>query len=335
MENIIEETNKNRCYTVYMHTSPSGKRYIGITSKNPPEKRWLNGRGYKQNPHFYSAIQLYGWNNFKHEILYNRLIKEEAEQKEVELIAKYQSNDREFGYNIANGGHSSNSFTEDMKRKMSEIHRTIDKYWVRIPICQYTTDGKFVKNWKSAVHAGKELGIESTAIRMCCNGEVKISGGYIWKNEDDVLTEEEVVWRNTSGRYSPNKKSICQYDKNGTFIKSYDSILLASKELNIEHAAISRCCNDTQRTAGGYIWRYSKVKLTTEHLNWCNETSDRPTTRRAVLQYSKDGNLIKKYDSIAMASSETGISSGNISVCCSGNGRQKTAGGYIWRYANE
>ena len=78
---IIEETNNDRCYIVYMHTSPSGKRYIGITSKNPPEKRWLNGRGYR-NEYIKNVIQKYGWDNFEHEILFNCLTKSEAEQKE-------------------------------------------------------------------------------------------------------------------------------------------------------------------------------------------------------------------------------------------------------------
>lgn len=38
-------------YSVYKHTAPNGKVYIGITGKDP-EKRWLNGGGtvsrYKQ-----------------------------------------------------------------------------------------------------------------------------------------------------------------------------------------------------------------------------------------------------------------------------------------------
>ena len=39
---MIKETDNDRCYTVYMHTSPSGKRYIGITSTSV-EERWRNG----------------------------------------------------------------------------------------------------------------------------------------------------------------------------------------------------------------------------------------------------------------------------------------------------
>ena len=76
MENkIIEETNKDRCYTVYAHTSPSGKKYIGIT-RQKPQARWRNGNAYKNNKHFANAIKAYGWDNFEHEILFEKLTKD-------------------------------------------------------------------------------------------------------------------------------------------------------------------------------------------------------------------------------------------------------------------
>ena len=109
----------DRNYTVYMHTSPSGKRYIGITCKKP-EYRWNKGKGYRDNDYFTKAIQKYGWNNIQHEILLTKLTKEEAEQMEIKLIAKYKSNQREFGYNIANGGNTIGKHSEETKRKISE-----------------------------------------------------------------------------------------------------------------------------------------------------------------------------------------------------------------------
>ena len=38
-----------REYSVYKHTFPNGKVYIGITKQNPL-KRWRNGTGYKGQP---------------------------------------------------------------------------------------------------------------------------------------------------------------------------------------------------------------------------------------------------------------------------------------------
>ena len=64
-------------YTVYVHINKiNHKKYIGIT-KQKPEDRWgKNGENYKESPHFYAAIQKYGWDNFEHIILKENLTKE-------------------------------------------------------------------------------------------------------------------------------------------------------------------------------------------------------------------------------------------------------------------
>lgn len=90
-------------YCVYKHTSPSGKIYIGLTS-NAPEKRWKNGKGYKLCTAFNRAIEKYGWDNIAHEIVFSSLSKEQAEEKEKELILLYDSNNPEHGYNLTSGG---------------------------------------------------------------------------------------------------------------------------------------------------------------------------------------------------------------------------------------
>ena len=71
-------------YTVYMHISPSGKKYIGITGQSI-ERRWGNGTGYKNCISFNRAIEKYGWNNIKHIILYSGLSKKMRKQKRLNL----------------------------------------------------------------------------------------------------------------------------------------------------------------------------------------------------------------------------------------------------------
>lgn len=108
-------------WKVYMHTSPSNKVYIGITSREP-KLRWGNGHNYSSNEYFKRAIQKYGWNNFKHEILFSNLSLKEAKEKEIELIAFYDSTNSEKGYNITIGGESGNGYhhTKLTKQKISE-----------------------------------------------------------------------------------------------------------------------------------------------------------------------------------------------------------------------
>jgi hypothetical protein len=55
-----------------------------------------------------------------------------------------------------------------------------------------------------------------------------------------------------------------------------------------------------------------------------------PDNRKKVEQYSIDGVFIKDFESVRVASKETGIYSGSIESCC--REESKTAGGFNWRY---
>lgn len=54
---------------------------------------------------------------------------------------------------------------------------------------------------------------------------------------------------------------------------------------------------------------------------------------KPVEQYDLDGNYIRTWISANEASKQTGIGQGNISNCCNGKPGFKTAGGFIWRFA--
>lgn len=82
---IDERQMEERHYSVYVHTSPSGKYYVGMTGVEP-ELRWRNGVGYRGQDYIYNAIQKYGWENFEHEVVASNLLKEEAENFEKLLI---------------------------------------------------------------------------------------------------------------------------------------------------------------------------------------------------------------------------------------------------------
>ena len=100
-------------WTVYMHISPSNKRYIGITSRTP-EKRWgHNGNNYRKTGHhkyFVAAIDKYGWDNFKHEIILTDRSESEAKYAEKYLIAWYKTHDG--CYNLTDGGDGTCGFSK-------------------------------------------------------------------------------------------------------------------------------------------------------------------------------------------------------------------------------
>lgn len=111
-------------FSVYKHTCPNGKVYIGITKQNPI-KRWAYGHGYSRNKYFFKAIKKYGWDNIKHEILFENLDELEAKKIERKLIKKHKSFDSSFGYNVSLGGEGTYGYkmSEEQKRKLSISHK--------------------------------------------------------------------------------------------------------------------------------------------------------------------------------------------------------------------
>jgi nucleosome binding factor SPN SPT16 subunit len=59
-----------------------------------------------------------------------------------------------------------------------------------------------------------------------------------------------------NGYEHPNKKKILQYNLNGNFIKEWDSLVEASKALNINRTGITNCLRRKSKHAGGFIWNY-------------------------------------------------------------------------------
>lgn len=204
-------------YTVYKHTNiNNGKVYIGIT-KQKPERRWQNGIGYKSQPYFYNAIALYGWENFRHDILFIELSKEEAEKKEIELICKYDSTNNVKGYNLSKGGNEIGKHTEETREKMSKSamgrsgwkhtpealkkisdagmgrpHTEQSKEKLRIshlskksvaakPLLQMDSDGNIIKKWDCTMDVQRQLGYANTFISACCLGKYQLAYGYKWK----------------------------------------------------------------------------------------------------------------------------------------------------------
>lgn len=169
-----------RNYTIYKHITPNNKIYIGITSMKVI-RRWNNGHGYRCNEHFNRAIKKYGWKNIQHEILFTNFTKEEAEAKEIELIAFYKSNQRKYGYNIENGGkvhkvseetkekirraNIGKKLTEEMNYKLQKGHKEKCKK----PIICIETNEVF----ESAKEVGEKYNVSGTNVTACCRGRQK------------------------------------------------------------------------------------------------------------------------------------------------------------------
>ena len=195
-------------YCVYVHhNNINGKRYVGLT--NNPKSRWCsNGRGYEDCTHFAAAIKKYGWDNFTHYILEDGLTHKQACECEKEYIARYKTQDMEYGYNILAGGQNMPSMSgkhhsEETKQKMREkaIGRVISEEQKKHH--SEVMRGKMVgaKNHKSTAviclntgevfetqsAAAQAKGVLQSKISLCCKGKSKHTHGYRWSYLDKEI----------------------------------------------------------------------------------------------------------------------------------------------------
>lgn len=97
MDSNLDKTMEEG-YSIYKHTNlENGKVYYGIAQS--PIDRWNDGYGYSSNNSFWKDNVSYGWRNFKHEIIFKDLRKEEALTLEGLLIQETESYLPENGYN--------------------------------------------------------------------------------------------------------------------------------------------------------------------------------------------------------------------------------------------
>jgi hypothetical protein len=125
-------------------------------------------------------------------------------------------------------------------------------------------------------------------------------------------------------------KQVSQYSMAGARIQTYPSINAASKALNLSSVAIVNVLKDRQVSHGGYVWRYGKPeKIDMKSFRENKTLHYKKLVGRKLTQYSTQGERIAAYLTIADAARATGTSSGDIS--CVLNGKQRSAGGYIWK----
>jgi len=113
-----------KLYSVYVHTCPNGKKYVGITSKRP-EDRWLSGSNYRNNAHFHRAIKKFGWENIIHDVVSSNITEAQAADMEIKLIKKFNTMNPKLGYNNTSGGEVGKEYSEESIKKMSENRKNI------------------------------------------------------------------------------------------------------------------------------------------------------------------------------------------------------------------
>lgn len=239
MENLT-----NWC--VYMHENrESGKKYIGITSQKPTN-RWQNGRGYLRCPLFYAAIEKYGWDAFRHEILYTGLTQEEAERLEVELIAKYGTQDPEKGYNLAAGGDANAGFqrSEEFKQKLSAARTGV-----------YSGERHSQYGTHKTEETREKIRASQVGRPKSAEAKQRMSDAAKRRWSADNQREREHFRQLSKGGNSPQARRV-RCVETGV---EYDAVRSAAEATGVDLSSIVRCCQGQRNTAGGFRWEYAEA----------------------------------------------------------------------------
>jgi len=306
-------------WTVYMHTTPSGKRYIGITSQGVKD-RWKNGYGYEEG-YFRNAILKYGWSNIQHEILFSGLSEEEAKAKETELIAEYKTMDRDYGYNRTAGGDGCAGLihSEESKLKMSIAQKGKKHSEKSRRKISESNKGRIVSE-----ETRRKIGLAH-------KGNTHFLGKTHSEETIQKMREAAIGQRHSE----ETRRKLSEYSKGNTNRRGKAASEETRRKLRESHMGKSPTAETRRKMSEAhkgntYALGYRHSEEAKRKIGEACGGASSPCAK-AVRQLDRmTREIIAVYPFMAGASTQTGIGKTSISNCCVG--LSKTAGGYIWEY---
>lgn len=263
-----------RTYFIYKLTAPNGKIYIGQAININRRFSSYRNLNCKNQPKLYNSIKKYGWENFKKEILFDGVISQiQINEIETKYISKYIKN----GLNLCEIGSGGNY------KKGSE-------HFASKSVLQINKKFEIVSEFESGTDAAEHNNIPQSCISLSCRTNNPFSHGYYWRFKEEYNKRELIDIVNSP---HPSSERIIQLNKNGEFIRYWDSQYKASKELNINQANIWRVLNGEGMTCGGFKW--------IRELDYINNTQPQfkyKTKGKSIIVKNLQGEIIGKFNSI-------------------------------------
>ena len=160
---------------------------------------------------------------------------------------------------------------------------------------------------------GKKVGVTSNVVRRMKEQGIK-EGEY------------EVLEEHTNAKTASDRERELQ-EQHGYRVDNipYWKTIRNQKKSTTPEAIAKKIANTDYKASRAKIdWKASRAKI-----DWKAKAEK---TKKPIIQYDKQGNFIKEWKSATEAKNELGYKDTPICNCL--KGRCKTAGGYVWKYAN-
>jgi group I intron endonuclease len=350
----------------------SGKCYIGETAQANPQSRWRRHiRSIKTgdgSPALRDAMKKYGVDKFKFEVLII-CFDEDRQIYETEYIKKYNCQVPN-GYNILAGGQYGGSrlgmkFSEESKKKISEAGKKFNRENPN----HYETFREKHRAAMEKVDLSAAMRNSEKFRKAVAEGRV---GGrmhkyrYIDINMDEIyaLYNPHIDILNTL-----QERHLKVIEDTNKLFCNLNSYIISSnaEKLNLLHSEHLKVIEDTTNLANKINMIVPKKKIdksensrhtTNEHWDkikqkikdgvnaYYDTTVDSRKVNiekhrnamakskgRQIAKYDCNNNYIATYISISEGARQSGLKKSNIQQVLAGN--NSTAGGYIWKYADE
>ena len=149
------------------------------------------------------------------------------------------------------------------------------------------------------------------------------------------VSKESIVKRLTNTDYQKRSTKlwtpILQFTEDGKFVREWNSMKEAGDTLQISRGNITSCCKGSYKSAGDFVWRYKTDTVEDSiYVGKVGYEASSESKKKAVIQYSKQGVVIREWSSMKEAGEALEIARESITRCC--KGELKSAGGFIWKY---
>lgn len=238
---------------IYRILNPKERIYIGQSiNLEKREYDYKNLKNCKSQTLLFRSLKKYGWDNHKFEII-EEYIFEHLNERERYWQDFYNVMNPKKGLNcrLTTSLTKTGELSQETKHKISESNKGKPKHTEETKL-KTSQRSKLLKNMLGKNHSIETIQkIRQSKIGKSPSIETrnKMSESALGK----VKTQEHRI--NISNNH-PTKKSVLQMDLKGNLINEFISINEASRKTGHRVSDISACCNNKQKTAFGFVWRF-------------------------------------------------------------------------------
>ena len=177
---------------------------------------------------------IYDSTSLEVEILFENLTVEEAFKKEAEFIKLHRRADLKLGtlVNMTDGGYGTINHSPEVIKSIK------DKLTGR----------------KKSRESVKKSALSRTGLRRNLITGLRISARL--KDKPKSESHKSALSKAKIGKESNRKTIVDQYNKQGSFVASYSSQLVASNSAGINKGSINNNLKNLAKTAGGFVFKY-------------------------------------------------------------------------------